>query len=690
MNKTQARERITKLKQEINHHRYLYHVHDKVEISDAALDSLKHELTQLENKFPKFLTPDSPSLRVGGKALDKFKKVSHSKRMLSLNDVFSEEEFLEWRERIQKLLAPSEKLDYYIEVKMDGLAVTLIYENGIFVQGATRGDGKIGEDVTQNLKTIESIPLQFPLVDLAKRISELQKKGIVSNSKFFTDIKKGKQLPKRLEIRGEVFMTRKVFAQLNKKYKKEGKALLANPRNGSAGSIRQLDPAIARERKLSFMPYDLVTNCGQEKHSEGHELISAFGFLRNKENSFAKDAKEVFTAIKNISQKRDKLSYQSDGVVININNLQIYKKLGVVGKAPRGAIAFKFPAEQATTVVEDIEVNIGRTGAVTPLAHLQPVQVAGTTVSRATLHNEDEIKRLGLKIGDTVIIQKAGDIIPDIVKVLVNLRTGKEKTFQMPKKCPVCGSGVERSEGEVAHYCTNKDCFGKSREQLYHFVSKKAFNIDGMGPNIIDQLLEEKVISDASDIFTLKVGDLTPLEKFAEKKAENLLKSIEDSKQISLARFIYALGIRHVGEETAIDLSNNFGSLNRIAKASPEKLEAVSDIGEVVAKSISKYFQNKEHQHLIEKLLQVGVKIEAVKKVAKKLNGESFVITGTLETLTRDEAKKRVREAGGNISSSVSAKTDYVVVGENPGSKANKARELKVKILSEKEFLKLL
>ena len=671
MTKSEAKKRIEKLKREISHHRYLYHVLDKTEISDAAQDSLKHELAELEHQFPGLVTPDSPTQRVGGKPLSKFRKVKFGKPMLSLNDAFVDEEVYDWEERNKKLLKSSKNLSYYGEIKMDGLAITLIYRNGILIRAATRGDGKVGEDVTQNIKTIEAIPLKLAIEKLPKGVREKAKGEI--------------------EVRGEVYMGKKEFSELNKEQKKMGEPLYANPRNVAAGSVRQLDSKITALRPLSFFAYDLVSDLGQRTHEESHKYAKLLGFKVNEHNKFCKDIREAIKYHDHIGKMRERFPYWTDGIVLNINDIEIFRKLGVVGKAPRGAIAFKYPAKQATTVVEDIEVQIGRTGALTPVAHLKPVQVAGTTVARATLHNEDEIGRLGVKIGDTVIIQKAGDIIPDVVKVLTRMRSGREKPFAFPKTCPICGSKVERKEGEVAHYCTNKKCFAQNKERLSHFISKAAFDIEGLGPQIIDQLIEQDLISRPSDIFELKESDLVPLEGFAEKAAINIIDSIKNSKKITLARFIYALGIRHVGEETAIDLASNFGSINKIKDASIKELENVYEIGEVVARSVCDFFQDKDNIELMDELISLGVEIEnPKKKSAGKVTGKSFILTGTLDDLSRDEAKKMIRDAGGRVASSVSKSTDYVVAGTDPGSKHDRAKQLGIKIISEKELWKIL
>jgi len=530
MTRAEAKKRIEKLKKLISHHRYLYHVLDKQEISDEAFDSLKHELYKLEQQFPEFITPDSPTQRVGGKPLEKFEKVEHEVPMLSIEDVFSEKELQDWEDYLKRL-APSAKFEYFCEYKIDGFAITLIYKNGIFTTGATRGDGKTGENVTQNLKTIESLPLKL------------------------RDCKWLSPTVKRVEIRGEVYMEKDDFEKFNKTLKKKGQKPYANPRNLAAGSIRQLDPELAAARPLKFLAYDIVTDLGQKKHSEEHQILPALGF-KTDPGRICQNTAEVVDFWRQAAKKRETLPYLVDGVVINVNDISLFQKLGVVGKSPRGTRAFKFSPKQATTKVLDIKLQVGRTGAVTPVAHLEPVQVGGVTITRATLHNEDEIKRLGVKIGDTVIVERAGDVIPAVAKVLTELRTGKEKEFHFLKTCPVCSAKLIRPEGEAIWRCPNPKCPARRRENLYFFASKKAFDIEGLGPKIIDQLVDENLISEAADIFELKEGDLIPLERFGVRSAQNLVAAIQKSKEIPLARFIYSLGIRHVGEETAIDLAN--------------------------------------------------------------------------------------------------------------------------------------
>lgn len=665
MDKSTSRQRINKLKEVINHHRYLYHVLDKQEISDSALDSLKKELFDLEQEFPELITEDSPTQRVGGKPLKEFKKVKHTQRMLSFNDAFSKEDMEDWYERFVKLVPENSKnkIDYYCELKIDGLAIELIYKDGVFQTGSTRGDGNVGEDITQNLKTVEAIPLKI-------------------------DGPKG--YPEDLIVRGEVFITKKEFERINKEQKEKGLPIYANPRNIAAGSVRQLDPKITASRKLDSFAYEIITDLGQTTHEEKHKILKALGFKTNKHNKYCKSLEEVLNFREHWIKEREKLDYEIDGVVVIVNNIEIFEKLGVVGKAPRGAIAYKFPQAEATTKVLDISVQVGRTGAITPVAVLEPVQVTGITITRATLHNEDEIRRLGLKIGDTVIVGRAGDVIPDIIKVLPELRTGKEKNFKMPESCPSCGTKLVKPEGEVLLRCPNKNCFAQRRRGFYHFVSRTAFNMDGLGPKIIDRLLDEGLVYDPSDLFKLKEEDVADLERFAEKSAENLIKTIQDKKEIILSKFIYALGIRNVGEETAIDLAKHFGDIKKIKSAKLEDFEAILNIGPVVAKSIYEWFQDKENIKFVSKL-EKAVKIinPAVKPGSQKLKDKVFVLTGGLETMTRDDARSRIRELGGDVSESVSLKTDYVVVGSEPGSKAEKAKKLGVKILSEKEFLEI-
>jgi DNA ligase (NAD+) len=685
ISKKEAKERIEKLKKLIEKYRYSRHVLDKELVPIEVEDSLKKELFDLEQKFPELITPDSPTQRVGGKVLEKFEKVKHPAPMLSLNDAFSEKDMEDWIERISKLLTKEEveKLDFFCEPKLDGLAIELIYKNGIFTVGATRGDGIFGENVTENLKTIESVPLR--LRDVEEIVADLENEG----EKEIADYIRKNGL-KEVVVRGEAVITKKNFELVNEEQKKLGFPTFANPRNLAAGSIRQLDPKITAKRRLDVNAYDLVTYLGQRTHEQEHKILHALGFkTNNKYCKYCKNLQEVFEYRNYWLKNREKLPYEIDGTVVQVNDNRIFQKLGVVGKAPRGAIAFKFPLKQSTTILKDVKFQVGRTGAVTPVAILEPVEVGGVTITRATLHNEDMIKKLGVKIGDTVVIGRAGDVIPEVVQALPELRTGKEKGIQFPRECPVCGTKLEKPIGEAIWRCPNPKCPAKERRYFYHFV--KAFDILGLGPKIIDRLLDEGLIEDPADLFTLKEGDLLPLERFAEKSAKNLVNAIQSKKEIPLARFIYALGIRNVGEETAEDLAKHFGSLEKLKNATLPQLQMVRDIGPVVAQSIYRFFRDKKNLDFIEKLIKVGVKIVEEKKPEREsLKGLTFVFTGGLESMTREEAKRKVKELGGEVTESVSKRVSYVVVGKEPGSKLEKARKLGVKTITEKEFLELL
>lgn len=673
MNKTEAKKRIEKLREQIDDLRYRYHVLDEPNVSDEVYDSLTRELKALESEFPEFYDANSPVNRIGGKPLDKFAKVEHLVPMLSLNDAFSMEDLESWEKRIVKLLPPGTPLEYFCEVKLDGLAVSLTYENGNFVRGATRGDGRIGEDITQNLRTINSIPLRL----------------------------RGKRVPRLLEVRGEAILAKKTLAWLNDAQKKEGKPLFANTRNAAAGSLRQLDPKLTASRKLDFYAYDIARLEGYDKkierHSEEHELLAELGFKVEKHQAIAQSLAEVKTFIGTVEKIRPNLDFGTDGVVVLVNREALASVLGVVGKAPRYMIAYKYPAEKATTIVKDITVQVGRTGVLTPVAHFEPTLVAGSNVSKATLHNMDQIERLDVRIGDTVVIQKAGDVIPEVVEVLPRMRTGKEKKFNMPEKCPVCGGKVERrvtaskkDDASVAFFCSNPKCPAKNRRGMQHFVN--VFEIYTIGPKILDRFQDEGLISDAADIFTLEKEDIQGLERFGEKSAENIIQSISDHKQVPLARFVYALGILHVGEQTAEDLAAHFQTLRQLMSASVDEINNIENIGPVVSQSVYDYFRTKENVKFIEKLIKNGVKIENYKlqTISYKLSGKTFVITGTLNSLSRDEAKKKIKALGGKVAESVSKNTDYVVVGAEPGSKYSKAQALGVRILDEKAFLALL
>jgi DNA ligase (NAD+) len=685
MDRAEAKERAAKLRRTIDRHRYLYHVHDRQEISEAALDSLKHELLELERRFPELVTPDSPTQRVGGKALSRFAKAVHAAPMLSIEDVFSGEELGDWKERIEKFRG-SPIDEFYCEVKMDGLAVSLVYEDGLLRRGATRGDGVTGEDVTANLKTIEAIPLRLRAPTDSERAEFLRRWPDVDRRRF----EDACTLKGRIEVRGEAFMPKSVFGDLNREQSKKGEPPFANPRNAAAGSIRQMDPKITAARRLDFFGYALLADFGLKKHCQSHELMALLGIKINPLGRLAGGLGDVMDFHAKIRRERDKLQYWTDGVVVVVNDDGVFNELGVVGKAPRGIIAFKFPAEQATTVVEDIKLQVGRTGALTPVAVMRPVAVAGTTVTHATLHNMDEIARLDVRIGDTVVIEKAGDIIPQVIRVVPEMRSGREKPFRMPKACPVCGGRIGRKEGEVAWYCPNPDCYARSRERILHFVGKNAADIDGLGDRVVEKLLDRGLIADAADLYDLEPEDIRDLEGFADMSARKLVDSIQSRRRLPLDRFILGLGIRHVGEETARDIARRFGDVQSFRRARKEDLEAVPNIGHVVSQSVTDWFADDANAAFFDKLKD-RVAVERVKTAeGGPLAGTSFVITGTLSRMGREEAKSRVRALGGSVSESVSRKTSYVVVGADPGSKAERARELGVKVLNEARFLDIL
>jgi DNA ligase (NAD+) len=683
-------ERVEKLRTVIDDLRYRYHVLDDPTVTDADYDSLMRELVEYEQQFPELQTPDSPSQRVGGKPLDKFGQVTHAYPMLSLTDAFDDNELKSWDIRNHKLV-PNGEYAYYTEVKMDGLALSLVYRDGVLQTGATRGDGYVGEDVTNNVKTIRAIPLRL-------RTPELK------------DLPKDFSLQGRIEVRGEVYMPKSAFETLNKQRAAQELPLFANPRNASAGSIRQLDPKITASRQLEFMAYQILVGEPERQvtlacHHQEHDLAQAFGFVSNKHNKLCHTIDEVLAFWHDFEKNRSGLPYQIDGLVVGIDSVALKHELGVVGKAPRGMIALKWPAEEVTTIVEDITINVGRTGALTPVAHLKPVVVAGSTVSRATLHNQDEVERKDIRIGDTVVIRKAGDIIPEVVKVIVELRPKQTHSFAMPTSCPICNSPVIRKEGEAVIRCTNQNCFSVQRRRLEHFVGKAAFDMDGLGPKILDRFIEEGLIESFADLFDLTIGDVEGLERFGEKSAANIIQTIQSHKAITLARFLYALGIRNVGYETAIDLASYIADQLDHKKDIAEQLltllpnkttadwQSIPDVGPVVAQNIAEYFQSPEQLAFIADLLSKGVVIQLpVRQQAHKegVTGRSFVFTGSLTTMTRDEAKEKARVLGAEISESVSKKTDYVVVGAEPGSKYEKARQLGVTILTEEEYNALL
>lgn len=664
----EARERLVSLRKTIEHHRYLYHVLNKSEISSEALDALKHELVLMESAYPDLITPDSPSQRVAGEPLKGFKKVKHTVPQWSFNDAFSPEEMREFDTRVKNMLfkETSKKVSptYVSELKIDGLKVVLTYENGMLKTAATRGDGVVGEDVTANVKMIESVPLS-----LHEKVS-----GV---------------------FEGEVWMGKSTLLRVNKEELKAGREPYANPRNLAAGTIRQLDPAIVKARTLDVFIYDITALDKEIPNTQVKELalLQKLGFKVNDHFTECKTIDDVISYWQKWQKRAPKEDYWIDGVVVKVNEKEYQDALGYTGKAPRFGIAFKFPAEQVTTVLEDIVLQVGRTGVVTPVAHLRPVSVAGSVVSRATLHNEDEIARLDVRIGDTVILQKAGDVIPDIVAVVKEMRTGKEKKFVFPKfveDTDGTTSPIERVPGQAAYRCTNKNMFAQKRRKFYYFVSKKAFNIDGCGPKVIDALLDSELISNFDDIFTLTLGDVLSLPRFAELSAKNLIEAIDNARTITLGKFLTSLSIEHVGEETAHDIAEAFGSIQKVRQARFDDFNNIYGVGEVVARSLADWFSDMHHSALLDRLL-AEIKIESQKSKVKsqKLAGKTFVLTGTLATLGRDEAKGKIRSLGGEIAESVSSKTSYVVAGENPGSKYTKALSLNVPVLSEQEFLKM-
>ncbi|HNR81353.1 MAG TPA: NAD-dependent DNA ligase LigA, partial [Candidatus Pacearchaeota archaeon] len=606
--------------------------------------------------------------------------------MLSLNDAFSKQDMLDWQERIGRLLSDAERarIDFYCEPKLDGLAIELIYEDGILAAGATRGDGRVGENVTNNLKTIEAIPLRLRAAE--EIAADLRAAGLKDMAAAVT---RGGW--RHLAVRGEVVVSRRDFDAINDNQRKKGLPEFANPRNLAAGSIRQLDPKIAASRRLDSNCYKLVTDLGQKTHEEEHRFLEIAGFkTNNKFSRFCAKMQEVFVFYRHWRDHRGRLPYEIDGIVVAVNRNDLFEKLGIAGKSPRAAIAYKFPLKQATTVVEDIVVQVGRTGALTPVAILRPVKVGGVMISRATLHNEDEIRRLGVKIGDTVIVGRAGDVIPGIIAVLPELRTGDETAFKMPEICPMCGGKTEKKPGEAVLRCINRDCFAVQKRSLRHFVSRGAFNIDGLGEKIIEQLIDQGLVRAPADIFGLKEGDLAPLARFGEKSARNLVESVDAKKTIGLPQFIYALGIRNAGEQTARALAEKFGNIESIRSASFEDLQTVADIGPVVAESVCRWFADRKNTAVIEGLLSAGVRILPHQKTAGALAGKTFVITGTLEKMSRQAAKDAVRAAAGNVSEAVSRNTDYLVAGANPGSKLEKARQSGVAVIGEEDFLRLI
>lgn len=699
MNKAEARRRIEKLKEQIKKLNYEYFVMDKSEISESVRDALKRELKELETSFPEFVTPDSPTQRVGSVLSGKFEKVKHLTPKKSLDDVFSETEVEEWRKRIEKFagertararaseesgsasyerseLTKIAKISYVCELKIDGLNITVHYEKGKFVRALTRGNGIEGEDVTHAVKTIESIPLSLSdAVDL--------------------------------EVSGEVFMSKQSFKKMNEEQKRLGEELFSNPRNAAAGTVRQLDPGVTASRHLSAFFYELGRNSLQHAPKTQEEVLKTFqrlGLPVNREFRVFDSLAGVLSSTRHWHEKREKLPYEIDGIVIKVNEKELQERMGFTAKTPRWAVAYKFPAEQTTTTIEDIIIQVGRTGALTPVAVLKPTFVAGSTISRATLHNEGELQSKDVRIGDTVIIQKAGDVIPEVVSVLKKMRTGHERKFHFPKNCPVCGRAVEKPEGEAITRCTNPACPAKEREGLIHFVGKHGFDIDGLGEKVVLQLLDFGLIADPADIFTLTEADFLQLPLFKEKRTSNIVSAIEKAKTVPLSRFLFALGIRHIGEGTSQDLGKflmaHFKKTHGIApmeifdfmqNASLDEINAISGFGDIVAESVRDFFHSEKAKQLFHKLEKTGVVIfsDLVEKKTP-LSGKKLVITGSLKEFGREEAKDAVKRAGGIIQSDVSAKTDYLVCGEEPGSKLYKAKKLGIKVILEEEFVKMI
>jgi len=675
MNEAQAKKRIDKLREEINYHNYRYYVLDDPVISDYEYDQLMRELENLEGQFPQLKTPTSPTQRVGAPPLEKFEEVRHTLPMLSLANAFEAEEVKEFDARVKRFLQTSGDVEYCTELKMDGVAVELIYEGGHFITGATRGDGFVGENVTQNLKTVKSIPLS--LIPW-----------------------KEKPLPSRLEARGEVYLPLKSFQELNRQRERNGEPLFANPRNAAAGSLRQLDSFITAKRPLDIFCYGVGQVFGQsfETQWELLESLHHWGLKVNPNRKQCRRIEEALEFHQELDESREKLPYEIDGVVIKVNSIRLQERLGTIARSPRWALAYKFKPKQVTTKILDIVVNVGRTGALTPAAVLEPVRVGGVTVSSATLHNQDEVDRKDVRIGDTVVVQRAGDVIPEVVKVIPERRTGKEKKFRLPDKCPVCGSDVEKpkrgkgkDEEMAVAYCTNSACPARVKETIVHFASRDAMNIEGLGEKIIEQLVDRGLIKDYADLYALTLEDLLTLERMGDKLGGNILAAIQKSKKTTLDRLIYSLGILHVGEHIAKLLAREFSTLEDLSQASLEKLKTITGIGDEIASSIVKFFQQRGNQRVIQKLKERGVEYPfRPQPGSKKWAGQSFVFTGALKTMSREEAESKVESMGGGVSSSVSNKTHYVVAGEDPGSKYGKAEALGVPIITEDEFLKML
>ncbi|MBN1542076.1 NAD-dependent DNA ligase LigA [candidate division KSB1 bacterium] len=655
--------KLQELRRTLEHHNYRYYSLDDPEITDAEYDRLMRELIEIETKHPEWLTPDSPSQRVGAPPVDAFSSISHSLPMLSLDNSLNEAEIREFDRRTQRLLERTDEIEYVCEVKLDGLAVELVYESGLLTIGSTRGDGITGENITQNLKTIASIPLRLRGTESA--------------------------VPERLEVRGEAIMPLHEFVRLNQTRLDSGDPPFANPRNAAAGSLRQLDSSITASRRLDFFPYGIGL-CSAPLPPSHNRVLSWFeelGFKTNPLTSICRGIEAVIDYHRRIMEQRDSLKYEIDGIVVKVNHLAAQERMGVRSRSPRWAIAFKFPAREATTRIKDIIAQVGRTGTLTPVAILDPVQIGGVTVSRCTLHNQDEIERLDVRIGDRVVVQRAGDVIPKVVRVVKEQRSGREQTYRLPDRCPVCNSHTIQAPGEAAVRCVNLSCPAQIKERIAHFSSKNAMDIDGLGEKLIDQLVEKGLLKSIADLYFLQKDQLIVLERMADKSAENLLAAIRTSRRRPLERVLFALGIRFVGEHIARVLVQAFGNLPALMQATPEELEKIHEIGPQVAESVNSFFAQKENRHLIERLEAGGVEFTAATKpMGDKLAGKTIVVTGTLTGFSRKEIEERIQQLGGRAAASVSHNTDYVVVGENAGSKADKAKELGIPILTEQEF----
>ncbi|HUQ33903.1 MAG TPA: NAD-dependent DNA ligase LigA [Pyrinomonadaceae bacterium] len=661
---------IQRLRDELRRHEELYYVHASPEISDAEYDALLASLQQLEAEHPELVTPDSPTQRVGGRPAEGFTEYVHRHPMLSLENSYNIEDLRAFDERCRRL-SDGRKFEYVAELKIDGLSISLHFEEGMLMRGVTRGDGRVGEDVTQNARTIRSIPLKLKAAE----------------KKVGTDV----------EVRGEAYLSRSAFEKINVEREEESLPRFANPRNAAAGTIRQLDPKIVAARKLDMFAYDVIT--GERKpfasHWDALRWLESVGFRVNENRRLCETIDEVIEFCNDMEERRDELGYEIDGVVVKVNSTALQEEFGATTKAPRWAIAYKYPARQATTQVLSIVVQVGRTGALTPVANLEPVLLAGSTVARATLHNEDEIKRLDLKVGDWVMIEKSGEVIPKVLKVVEQKRTGEEKRFRMPKKCPVCNGVISRPEGEVVSRCVAADCPAQLKARLLHFSSRRAMRIEGLGEQLVEQLVEKKMVGDVGDLYGLKLEDVAALERMAEKSASNLTAQIEASKERDLPHLVYGLGIRHVGERTAGILARNFRSLENLSKATVEELDAIHEIGMTVAQSVRDWFDDAGNLFLSKRLGEAGVRTEMLGGVAgdapdEAFAGKQFVLTGKLESLTRDDARAMIEARGGRVTSTVSKKTDYVVAGEDAGSKLDKAQQLGLRVIDEETLKEML